>query len=764
MRTDSRDARHPRRAPPKVGDFPAFMASSASPQRMPMATRKKLNGLMPATALPKDYRLEEYVIESVLGHGGFGITYLARDTRLKSRVAIKEYFPQNIAARTKQSTIIPITSGTTEGVEDYRWGLKEFLKEARALATFKDNHIVRVLRFLEANGTAYMVMDYEEGESLADYLAKSGGYLKEPMLLKIFLPILSGLQAVHDAGLLHLDIKPDNIYLRANGQPMLIDFGSVRRSKSGSDQSKKIALTPAYSAIEHYPNRGKQGPWTDVYSIGATLYRCITGVPPTDVLERYRAVRNGEDDPLPPAMSFDRPTYSNYIRECIDHALALKAEDRPQSAIALQDGLMRKKPKPVNEPEAPANSFGSGFIGVAKVVQDPKAKKRRPRGMFEILFYAVFLLIASSVIGVALLQRFDVLSPEQVNDGIDQLATHIKQQTKQMQRHVNRVLFGKTEPVDDLAPPAPVAAPTPPPPPPFSAAKVLAHSWTGHNERITHLAYLQNGALLASASRDGQVIIRDLASGEIHHTLKTAAQAEGAIAASHDGQVLALTSSEDGILIWNVRQGRARVVLPHLDQVVRHMAFSSDDQVLAVLNRDYSIVVWDVASKTMLREIIAAEQRPTVFALSPSGLVVAGGNENGEITYWSVATGNTLGQLKAHEGAVLALRYSPDGQWLASGGTDGALNLWATSVTGKDRVLSDAPAEISHLAFSHDNLWIAASSGDGDLSLWNLSDSARRHGLTGSRDKLKILGVSPDGVSVVAGGDKTVHVWRAPAP
>jgi serine/threonine protein kinase len=165
-----------------------------------------------SNALPATYRLGEYVIENVLGHGGFGITYLARDTKLSSQVAIKEYFPQAFALRDRQSTIMP----TTDGGENYRWGLQEFLKEARALAKFKHNHIVRVLRFLEANGTAYMVMEYEQGESLATYLTKTGGFLNEPTLLSIFLPILGGLQAVHDAGLLHLDIKPENIYLRSN--------------------------------------------------------------------------------------------------------------------------------------------------------------------------------------------------------------------------------------------------------------------------------------------------------------------------------------------------------------------------------------------------------------------------------------------------------------------------------------------------------------------------------------------------------------------
>jgi len=182
-------------------------------------------------ALPEGYKLGDYLIESVLGYGGFGITYLARDTQLSSSVAIKEFFPRAVAARGDQYTIRPFTNGA----EDFQWGLQEFLKEARALAKFKHNHIVRVLRFVEANGTAYLVMEYEQGESLDVYLKRSGGFLNEQMLLSVFIPVLSGLQAVHDAGLLHLDIKPDNIYLRSNGQPMLI---RVRRKAKTNPPGK----------------------------------------------------------------------------------------------------------------------------------------------------------------------------------------------------------------------------------------------------------------------------------------------------------------------------------------------------------------------------------------------------------------------------------------------------------------------------------------------------------------------------------------------
>ncbi|MEK7795953.1 MAG: protein kinase, partial [Pseudomonadota bacterium] len=163
-------------------------------------------------ALPHNFELAEYIIESMLGHGGFGITYLARDRNLDTRVAIKEYFPADLAVRQDIATVAP--KPTPKAMRDYHLGLKNFIKEARALAHFKHPNIVRVLRYIEAYDTAYMVMEYSQGEGLADQLRQQGPKLPEAALLRIFLPILNGVRAVHEAEMLHLDIKPENIYLR----------------------------------------------------------------------------------------------------------------------------------------------------------------------------------------------------------------------------------------------------------------------------------------------------------------------------------------------------------------------------------------------------------------------------------------------------------------------------------------------------------------------------------------------------------------------
>ncbi len=300
-----------------------------------------MSAVASGNALPIQYKLSDYEIVSVLGAGGFGITYMANDAQLGSRVAIKEYFPQSLAERNAQYGLVPRSDGHI--VKRYHWGLQQFLKEARALARFKHPNIVRVLRYIEGNGTAYMVMEYEEGRSLETFLKKRKGRLDERRLLAVFLPILNGLHAVHEAGLLHLDIKPDNIYLTKDGRPMLIDFGSARRTNNEEDTAGPAVLTPSYAAIEHYPDQGDQGPWTDVYSLGASMYECVTGQRPSKSMNRYQAALKYLPDPVQPLSQLKPPGFSDYVCESIDWAMQIHASHRPQTANDLQKGLMGKR-------------------------------------------------------------------------------------------------------------------------------------------------------------------------------------------------------------------------------------------------------------------------------------------------------------------------------------------------------------------------------------------------------------------------------------
>ena len=228
-------------------------------------------------ALPVGTRIESYEISSILGVGGFGITYKGYDHSLHCDVAIKEYLPSGLALRTTDgATVIPKSD---QDKKYYEYGLKRFLEEARILAKFKERSIVRVSRFLESNGTAYLIMDYEDGESLAEYLQKCG-VLGEAEILDIMLPVLEGLSAVHAKDFLHRDIKPGNIYLRKNGPPVLLDFGAARQALGEQTRALTGMVMPGYAPCEQYNARSKPGPGAAPDSIGATMYHCIAGKAP----------------------------------------------------------------------------------------------------------------------------------------------------------------------------------------------------------------------------------------------------------------------------------------------------------------------------------------------------------------------------------------------------------------------------------------------------------------------------------------------------
>lgn len=273
-------------------------------------------------ALPSGYEFDGYRIEDVLGAGGFGITYRALELSIGRQVAIKEFLPSGIATRHSDHTSVqPISSSDTE---DFEWGLDRFRKEAQTLVSFRHPNIVAVLRFFNANGTAYMVMQYEEGESLGAILRRAKR-LEQSELEEILVPLLDGLEEVHRAGFLHRDIKPDNIYIRLDGSPVLLDFGAARQAVGRKSKSVTAIVSGGYSPFEQYSEESNQGPWTDIYAMGAVMYHGVAGKKPPNSLMRVR------EDAMAPAVVVGRGKYDDAFLRAIDVALAVYEEKRPQS-------------------------------------------------------------------------------------------------------------------------------------------------------------------------------------------------------------------------------------------------------------------------------------------------------------------------------------------------------------------------------------------------------------------------------------------------
>jgi len=307
-------------------------------------------------ALPIGYLLHWYELLEVIGRGGYGITYLAMDRNLQRRVAIKEYLPLDFACRDSTDTVHPITKNHREL---YDWGLQRFLVEARTLAKFSHPAIIRVVSVFEHNKTAYMVMEYEEGDDLAIHYMENAP-LSEERLLDIFVPIIEGLSMVHEANFIHRDIKPSNIYVRSDGSSVLLDFGSARTTIGSRTRALTSLVTAGYAPFEQYnESDDAQGAWTDIYGLGATMYFCVTGTKPADAMERGGALLRKKHDIYQPLSYMTDLPYSDTLKLAIDHALMFHVEDRPATALEwaqMLTGQVSLPPLPMEQVDTVSNT------------------------------------------------------------------------------------------------------------------------------------------------------------------------------------------------------------------------------------------------------------------------------------------------------------------------------------------------------------------------------------------------------------------------
>jgi formylglycine-generating enzyme required for sulfatase activity/serine/threonine protein kinase len=266
-------------------------------------------------------------IDRVLGQGAFGITYLVTDLVLNKSFALKEYLPRDRVSRSKDGRLRPLDRQTS-GL--YAAGLSHFLAEGRTVAQLDHPNIVKVFRCFEANGTAYLLMPYYRGEALHKLLKRSGTFSSEEALA-LSRPLLNALEHIHRSGLVHQDIKPANIYITESGQPILLDFGAAgQRLEAGTSTRWKLG-SEGYAALEQSEAAGRIGPWTDIYGLAATLYRCISGQIPVAAVQRQSAISEGESDPLLPVESLLPGQQFSGIAGAIGRGLALEPASRPQS-------------------------------------------------------------------------------------------------------------------------------------------------------------------------------------------------------------------------------------------------------------------------------------------------------------------------------------------------------------------------------------------------------------------------------------------------
>ncbi len=314
--------------------------------------------LPPGTVLDESYR-----IERVIGSGGFGITYRADDVKLGTRVAIKEYCPEAFGLRDQSLSVRPKSERHQKVFE---WGRDSFLKEARTLAHFRHRSVVEVTRVFEANATAYMVMVFEAGQSMEQWLTGLGRAPTQEELDRIVWPLLDALEMMHAQNFLHRDIAPDNIIVRPDGSPVLLDFGASRRAVAEVSHALTGIIKHGYSPHEQYTSDGRlQGPWSDLYALGATLYRAVTGKPPEEATLRT------SDDRLLPAAKAAAGEYAPGFLRAIDACLRVRRRERPQSVAELRTLLLGPADAPVEA--------GGSRSGDARQAASAAARPRRAR-------------------------------------------------------------------------------------------------------------------------------------------------------------------------------------------------------------------------------------------------------------------------------------------------------------------------------------------------------------------------------------------------
>jgi hypothetical protein len=292
---------------------------------------------MPAQAnqpLPAGYVLNGYRIEKPLSSGGFSIVYLARD-EAGTPFAIKEYLPSSMPLRAEG---VEVTVTDEGNLAIFRHGLKCFFEEGRALAMIAHPNVVRVENFFRANETCYMVMQYVRGRTLQFHIQRNRHEFTEGFIRRLFTLLMNGLREVHANKLLHLDIKPANVFISMEGRPVLLDFGAARITLSEEQSKLKPMYTAGFAAPEHYRFKPRElGPWSDIYSVGATMYTCIAGTPPQASDQRE------QKDRIIPLRTLARQQYSDELYGVVDSCLAIDYLKRPQTAFELQKRLMDER-------------------------------------------------------------------------------------------------------------------------------------------------------------------------------------------------------------------------------------------------------------------------------------------------------------------------------------------------------------------------------------------------------------------------------------
>ncbi|OYW57283.1 MAG: hypothetical protein B7Y80_12275 [Hyphomicrobium sp. 32-62-53] len=769
-----------------------------------------LIALKSGTELVGDFR-----ISRVLGAGGFGITYLADELALGRAVTIKEYFPADFAVRGADMEAVPRSENCAG---DYTWGLDRFIDEAQTLARFNHPNIVRVYRYFRANQTAYMVLHFEEGHSLKGWLKSLGRAPRQKELDKIIGPLLLALEEIHKADFLHRDIAPDNIMIRKDGQPVLIDFGSARGEIAAHSKTVSALVKPGYSPYEQYAETGKrQGPWTDIYALGATLYHAVTGKRPPDAPSRM------VKDEFVPAREAAVGAYRANFLKAIDKALALTIEDRPPTIAAWRGDLLAPDPKPASWLQRTLSADEKALPPAkAKPVATPIPDAPGPQG--ALLDFVDNLKDKKADTPAAPAKAKSTTAPPapiivaaaepapQKKTAPPPAATR-KLDGDDAPAKLPRILQRKPEPDPKPAAAkaaAPVKAPkiykSPKPkrivskwawspmlfklligvgvasgavalqdrlpqmetrsaaitsntttgsisPPPVQIASPIARL-TGHNGPVTAISYSDDGTAIVTASKDATVKVWTAASATLKRTIEMDDGPATAMAVS--GNRLLTGHANGNVVLWDWERAERISAYKRNDAEIWSVAFLGSAQRFAAAGHDWKIAVWDATTTSGPFGLLDAHDsavQSLAFGITGSKPVLASGSADKTLKIWNLETLDRVRTYRGHKDYVTAVALSTGGKDVASASLDGKVRIWSARSNRLTRSLSGHDGKANALAFAPAGDVLASGGADGKVRVWDFKKSRTPKTLPSHAGSVTALAFSPDAQHIASAGD-----------
>jgi hypothetical protein len=749
-------------------------------------------------ALPNGTELVgDYRIDRVLGAGGFGITYLADEVALARAVTIKEYFPSDFAARNASHEAVPRSQDCSG---DYRWGLDRFIEEAQTLARFDHPNIVRVYRYFRANNTGYMVLHFEEGQSLKNWLKGLNRAPRQKELDALVAPLLEALEMVHKADFLHRDIAPDNVIIRKNGAPVLIDFGSARGEIAAHSKTVSALVKPGYSPYEQYAETSRQqGPWTDIYALAATLYHAVTGKRPPDAPSRM------VHDELVPAREAALSSYRPGFLKAIDRALSLDIKDRPQSIPIWRGELLAPEPqrqgggwltRALDKRRDDDGAQPQKAAGAAKAAKDgaPPAPHEHvppppdvPVGNGGLLDFMDKLQGTRAAPGGE--------RGAEPAAGLAQAATPRSGLAADAAVKTRPRVEADAGPARDSAKAATAkdakgkaredAAATPPPAAGRGAgksrqqqavaalpAKVPARAdkprpiKSATRRHVPPLLIkLTIGAAVAAAAvfiqnRLPQLDMPALQRPAARHAPTPAAPVRTATPAPSPGTATATGSITQTAPV----QPAAPAPSPQLAVIEAHsggvsrIAFASGGTRLVSTGADATMKVWNPDQRAPVRTV-ALDGAAT--SLTVSGDDALTGHADGRIGLWDTSTARRKGSFQRNEASVWALAFTGEAGRFAAAAHDWKIALWDAAQPAQPlHVLDGHDSAVLALAYTPAATLLASGGADRTVKLWDLTRLEMLRTYRGSTDFITAVALSPDGKSLAAASlDGTIRVW-----